>query len=289
MEFPGAARRLLAFMMTESHELTHEMVNEALAAVRKHRLEPNSVASLFVAHEIGPALELTNALARDPEAGPARVLWTPGPGLAAFSRALAANKALWAPGFETRVGFYRTLELPETRDPRFHDYFRARMQQAAEASGFSKRTAQALAGAMGEIEGNIYEHSERHRSGIVAFQSGPGVFTFVIADTGIGVLPSLRQSSKFASLCDHGHALELVLKDGVSRFSNLDPARGMGFRELFHGLASLRGRLRFASGDHALLMEGQSPSLASYRLVQKESCPGFFVAVTCHAPLRRMT
>jgi hypothetical protein len=97
----------------------------------------------------------------------------------------------------------------------------------------------------------------------------------------MGVLTSLRQSPRFKTLNDHGDALRLALTDGISRYSGTDLARGMGFHDLFVGIASLQGHLRFASGDHALIIDGRQPTLATHRLVQKSTARGFAVSVTC--------
>ena len=265
----------------EPRELTHEVANGVVAALRKGRLQRADVQQIVVAHEIGPALELGVVLAELPPEGFQRPLWTAGANLRAFTDALGRAQQYWTSQTAYGLGFYRTLEIPEKRNETSYVMFSARAQQAAERSGFPKRTAQALVGALGEIEGNIYEHSGQHRSGILAFQGGPGVFSFVIADAGIGVLASLRQSPQFTTLTDHGDALRLALTDGVSRLSHEDAARGMGFHDLFLGLVSLRGTLRFASGDHALIVDGTSPSFAAHRLVQKEAGQGFVVSVTC--------
>jgi len=268
-------------LLSEPQELTYEAVNSVLAALRKGRVRREEVPYLVTAHEIGPAIELAIALVEEPALGIYASPCSTGANLATFAEALTLNRTVWTSRTCRGVGFYRTLDQPEVRDERHYTLFRFRAQQAAEASGFPKRTAQALVGAMGEIEGNIYEHSGCHKSGLVAFQGGPGVFSFVVADAGMGVLASLRESPHFRKLDDHGAALRLALADGVSRFSAADPLRGMGFHGLFVGLASLRGSLRFVSGDHALVMDGRSPSLATHRLVQKEQSRGFIVSVTC--------
>lgn len=267
--------------MTEPQELTHELANGVLAALRKGRATREQVPHLAIAHEIGPAIELAVALTSNPARGPQRLPCAPGANLTALSEALGGNRPVWTSRTGRGLGFYRTLDEPEVRDETHYTLFRLRAQQSAEASGFPKRAAQALVGAMGEIEGNVYEHSGQHRSGLVAFQGGPGIFAFVVADAGMGVLASLRQSPQFETLHDHGEALRLALTDGVSRFSHADPMRGMGFHDLFVGLASLRGSLRFASGDHALVIDGHAPSLAAHRLVQKEPGRGFVVSVAC--------
>lgn len=47
-----------------------------------------------------------------------------------------------------------------------------------------------------------------------------GAFEFVIADLGVGILPSLRRRPLYAALSDHGKALESALTDGISRFGS---------------------------------------------------------------------
>jgi hypothetical protein len=70
---------------------------------------------------------------------------------------------------------------------------------------------------MRELENNIHEHSENAATGLLAFRAARGVFEFVAADRGIGILSSLRQSAQFAALQDHGRALREALTDGTSR------------------------------------------------------------------------
>jgi hypothetical protein len=132
---------------------------------------------------------------------------------------------------------------------------------------------------MEELENNIHEHSEAAATGVLAFRAALGVFEFVAADRGIGVLASLRKAQTYSVLTDHGRALQTALSDGASRFEG--SRRGHGFRPIFLGLMNLQGSLRFRSGDHALLMDGTSPSLSISRLAQKPSYDGFFVSVHC--------
>ena len=68
---------------------------------------------------------------------------------------------------------------------------------------------------------------------------------------------------------------------GTSRFGS-GSRRGHGFRPIFVGLANLRGSLRFRTGDHALVIDGTSPSLATAQLAQKPFIDSFFASVRCH-------
>jgi hypothetical protein len=47
--------------------------------------------------------------------------------------------------------------------------------------------------------------------GIVAFQGSNDEFEFVVADSGVGMLASLRRSPHYASFVDTGKALRLAL------------------------------------------------------------------------------
>jgi hypothetical protein len=154
------------------------------------------------------------------------------------------------------------------------------MQYAAAEAGFSRDIAAQFVGAVGEMQSNIYEHSQSPRTGMVAFKATHGTFEFVVCDRGIGVLQSLRTCPDYAQLADHGQALSLTVSDGVSRYG-ANIGRGFGFHPLFTGLANLNGNLRFRSGDYALTIDGQNPVTMPAKLWQKTTLNGFFIAVTC--------
>lgn len=74
--------------------------------------------------------------------------------------------------------------------------------------------------------------------------------------------------------------LELALTEGISRYGS-GSGRGYGFQPLFIGLANLNGSLRFRFGDHALIIDGQKPTLMKAKIAQKPFIPGFFISVRC--------
>lgn len=166
------------------------------------------------------------------------------------------------------AGFVLTQRNAELDDQTAWMGFCLKFRQAAELAGLHIKTARGVTGAFQELESNIHMHSRRSHDGVVGYRATQGEFEFVIADSGIGALASLRENPTYADLHDHGRALELALTDGVSRFS-VDSGHGVGFRDLFIGLANLNGELRFRSGDHALTIDGRGPSLVSRRLTQK--------------------
>ena len=79
-------------IMMEPQELTHDVADDVLAAVRRGRLQRNSVRNLVVAHEIGPALELAITLAEGPSEILTAVPWSPGPRMATFAEALTQGR-----------------------------------------------------------------------------------------------------------------------------------------------------------------------------------------------------
>ena len=135
---------------------------------------------------------------------------------------------------------------------------------------------------MRELENNIHEHADAPETGILAYRAEPGAFEFVVADRGIGVLRSLRRCPAYAAVLDEGKALSAALADGVSRHGP-DSNHGHGFRPIFIGLMDLHGELRFRSGDHAVTMNGTSPTIATSKIAQKGAIDGFVGSVRCHA------
>jgi anti-sigma regulatory factor (Ser/Thr protein kinase) len=106
------------------------------------------------------------------------------------------------------AGVFRTYDQ-QPSDETSWIMFSIAAERAAVTAGFPKRIAVQLAAAIGEMEGNIYEHSRLSKSGILVFRGTPGVFEFVVADRGIGVLDSLRSCAEYSKLLDHGDALSL--------------------------------------------------------------------------------
>lgn len=154
-----------------------------------------------------------------------------------------------------------------------------RMKGAATEAGFSDDHAAKLVAAIGELYSNVVDHSELIASGYVAYSAQQGRFEFVVSDTGIGVLASLRTSPRYSQVADAGTALEHVLSEGVSRFA--DPGHGMGFRPLFVGLANVGRTLRFRSGGYGRIVERASNGFIESKTVQLAQIPGLLCSVLC--------
>ncbi len=167
-----------------------------------------------------------------------------------------------------------------TADRRFWTEFAMRGKKAATQSGFAADTAGQLFAAIGELRDNICEHSENPASGYLIYDAAPGHFEFVVADSGVGVLTSLRSHHYYSHVTDAGTALNLALSEGVSRHHD-DRGRGRGFRPIFVGLANASEHLRFCSGDHTreMMRAKDRGVLSSTR--QRAPLNGFFCSVRC--------
>jgi hypothetical protein len=160
--------------------------------------------------------------------------------------------------------------------------FMRRLQNAAERAGFPRRVAAGLAGAFGEMADNAFLHSLSPLTALAGYLWTEGYFEYVVADSGQGVLASLRSCPDYAHLEDCGQALQVALTEGESRLGR-SARRGQGFRQVFLSLSNLNGHLRFRSGDHALTIDGTSPALSRAHLNQLGlDFTGFLVSVVCH-------
>ncbi len=128
-----------------------------------------------------------------------------------------------------------------------------RIQQAAALVGLGKRFAQGIVATMEELVSNAIEHSQCPSSAIVAYQSTDSFFELVIADAGEGLLASLRRAAEFSGLNSSDEAIELALRENVSRFGS-GAGRGNGFRQVLRNLEFAGCSMRFRSGDAVLHM-----------------------------------
>lgn len=169
------------------------------------------------------------------------------------------------------------------------DQWAKHAENAAVTGGLVRDRAAGLMGALGELLDNVFEHSGRPESGVVAYAASEGAFEFVVADSGRGVLASLRENPEFAGLADSGTALRVAVSDGASRYAG-STGHGYGIGQLFRALAHDAAELRFRSGDHALRLWGDAPSLTGQvELAQKAWLNGLAVSVRCssNSPCRR--
>jgi hypothetical protein len=256
--------------------LTFTAVDGIAFASTKARLEPIH-AKTFSPANLGPLVELFQ-LSQDgllPTLETAQ--WIVFAQWAEFYNVLKGGNNFWICR-SGRRGLFRTKTSESDERAAFRFFLAA--QKAAISVSFRKRVAQQMVAALGEMVDNIHQHSRSPQTGIAAFYAEPGSFEFVVADRGIGVLQSLRESPQFSNLADHGDALELALTDGCSKHG-ANSNHGHGFRPLFVGLSNLNGSLRFRSGDHAITIEGKDLKNIPWTKVAKPKISGFLASISC--------
>jgi hypothetical protein len=263
--------------------LTFGAVDGLGFAAAAGRLKSTDKSPRYLPTSLGPLLELLYLAAGGRLPSPAGSAWLADNGAGAMISALHDSHECWVKDTDRRMGFIRANRSTRNADvdTLLTSFLMDAQRAARDVTSLPGSTPGQLVAAMQELENNIHEHSEAPDTGILAFRAAPGVFEFVAADRGIGILRSLQRCSIFAGLQDHGRAIKEALSDGTSRFGT-DSRRGHGFRPIFLGLANLQGSLRFRSGDHALLIDGTSPDLTTAQLAQKPVIDGFLASIRCH-------
>lgn len=260
-------------------ELLFRDVDGLAFASMRGKLSNSELGTTLIPNRIGPLLELFHLFLGGRLGHPHKLLSLNS--ATHFLEALEQQMEYWFASAYQDTGFIRAVRRDIDGDSRLTGFLMKAKRASQDIAGLSAVASGKMVAAMGELENNIHEHSEAPETGVLAYKAEPGAFEFVAVDCGIGVLHSLRRCAEFAALPDDGKALEAALTDGISRHG-LRSNHGHGFRPIFTGLVNLRGELRFRSGDHALTMDGTSPTLAKSRITQKAPIDGFFACVRCH-------
>jgi len=230
---------------------------------------------------VGPLAELAIGRMATPEAY--RGITIEPPFFHQIERALA-NGTISGAGAGELAGVFplRRFEPSDgNAESELWDQWAKHMENAAVAAGLSRGLAAGLMGALGELQDNVFEHSDRPETGLVAYGAKTGTFEFVVADAGRGVLASLRENPEFTHLADCGAALRLAVADGTSRHTS-ESGHGYGIGQLFRALTHHNAELRFRSGDHALRIWGDAPSLTGQvELIHKAWLDGLTITVRC--------
>lgn len=122
---------------------------------------------------------------------------------------------------------------------------------------FHGKLASALGKALSEMVDNVVQHSRigaEPARGLVGYHIKPNHVCYAVADTGDGILKSLRSNKKHAELKDSQAALRAAVENGATRREQHQS--GDGFRQVFRALADI-GALRFRSGDGRLTISSQ--------------------------------
>ena len=252
-------------------ELLFSAVTGDLAGMGPLRVERSGL--------IGPLVELVRARQRYGDAFATVTLEAP---FATSIEAALERDAVSGTDKNARAGVFplRRLGADGERSDLWQ-LWASRADQAALSAGFPRRVAAEIVGALGELQDNVFRHSEASTTGLVAFAARQSAFEIVVSDCGIGVLASLRSHPDYEHLGDAGAALSVAVANGESRFGH-DSGCGFGMGQMFRALANHDGDLRFRSDDHALEVRGHSPSLQGrVQLRQKAALPGLTVSVLC--------
>ena len=267
--------------MTETQkQLLFSDIDGLAFAAARGKLDQAKVQPTCVPRRLGPLLELLQLSAggRMPRPGD----WLALNGAAPLVTALEQAEESWVSPANQHAGFIRAARRGPDADNRLTNFLMKAKRAGQDTSGLLAAVSGQLVAAMEELENNIHEHADAPETGILAYRAEDGVFEFVVADRGIGILRSLRRCETYAAMPDEGNALEAALTDGVSRHGP-NSNHGHGFRPIFTGLVNLHGELRFRSGNHAVTMNGTSPELTTARITQKAPIDGFFASVRCYA------
>ncbi len=274
--------------VSDSQQAGRELVgdfagaDDLLWAAETGRLERLGAVRVARSGRIGPLVEILMARRANPVQFAGIAL------LARFAvtvEAALARGEIFGDEFRARVGAFPLRRYDAEGDGRDQwSLWSSRAEQAAMTSGFAKPVAAGIIGAMGELQDNVFRHSRRPETGLVAYASMAGTFEIVVADAGVGVLASLRECADYAQLQDAGAALKVAVEDGNSRFGRAS-GNGFGMGQMFRALANHDGELRFRSDDHALAVRGHSPSLQAHvELGHKARLGGMAISVLCRAP-----
>jgi hypothetical protein len=227
---------------------------------------------------IGPLIELAIARLATPDAY--RGVTIEPPIFHQVEHALCGG-AVSGAGAHDRAGVFplSRFDLSAGADNALWDQWVKHAENAGVTAGLPRSLVTGLMGAIGELQDNVFEHSGRPASGLLAYGAGNDAFELVVADAGRGVLASLRENPEFAHLSDSGAALRVAASDGASRYAR-STGHGYGIGQLFRALAHHAAELRFRSGDHALRVWGDAPSLSGQvELAQKAWLDGLVVSV----------
>jgi hypothetical protein len=261
-------------------DATFEAADDLLWQVVAGRLPQLPPLTLARSGLIGPLIELAIARLATPDAY--RGVTIEPPIFHQVEHALCGGAVSGADAHD-RAGVFplSRFDLSAGADNALWDQWVKHAENAGVTAGLPRSLVTGLMGAIGELQDNVFEHSGRPASGLLAYGAGNGAFELVVADAGRGVLASLRENPEFAHLSDSGAALRVAASDGASRYAR-STGHGYGIGQLFRALAHHAAELRFRSGDHALRLCGDAPSLTGQvELAQKAWLDGLVVSVRC--------
>ncbi|HXC53128.1 MAG TPA: ATP-binding protein [Candidatus Limnocylindrales bacterium] len=184
-----------------------------------------------------------------------------------------------APLFELR----RCPTARELQDPAADtewSYFQDRFRRSlANRLSLSPKLARGIAAALGEMVDNVVQHAGLGDTpkALVAYEVNTQSFSMSVADTGRGILSSLRENPTNRTVTSDSAALTAAVLLGASRRTD---APGSGFLELRQALADLQGLFCFRTGSARLQLDGRGSGERVETISNSPELVGFQMSVT---------
>lgn len=145
-------------------------------------------------------------------------------------------------------------------------------------SGFTPVTAKALTGAVSEIINNVWQHAQTTIPAFLLYHLEPERVNIGIADTGTGVLKSLRTNPRYEYLKTSMAALKKAMTVGVTRYQ--DEGHGYGFDTVLRAVADQWGAVRLRTGQ-AILEFHATTDVRNATTSYGVDLPGLQIAFSC--------
>lgn len=203
----------------------------------------------------------------------------------AFERAPRFENAPQPPRFEYPLRFEvaRIASRNDVTGQRAVE-FQRRFQGSLVNNGFPKTLALGITMVFCEMADNVVQHSTDTEGvpalGIWGYHVEHRWMSFAVADTGRGILRSLRSAPKYAALRSAGEALNAAFRQHASRRVATDPDHKGAFSHLEKRLAELNGVLRFRSDDARVTLDGRAGRYET-TFASSAQLPGFQMVATC--------
>ncbi len=257
-------------MPMDELSLDFATLDDLALGVERARLDVSDLGTV-TAYDIGPVIETAFTSSNWDQSSWGTLEWLTADGFGALLSDLKSQVTQ-----EQRTGVSTGWICGDQLGDETHwTGFLMRASAVCKVGGFDKRAKSAIMATFGEFRSNVLEHAGTVMGAIAAFHFSGESLEIVVADRGCGALASMRKSDKFHDLNDAGHALKLIITDGISRHD--DPARGHGFTHLFKGLANRFNYIRLRSGDHALEVVRLENERPSEKISQKANIPGLLI------------
>ena len=198
---------------------------------------------------------------------------------AQFASAPSGLRGLSAPEFEIA-----RIERKEDLIGSSGVELQRRFKNSLVHNGFPQKIALAITMVFVEMADNVIQHSTDVEGvpalGIWGYHVQSRWMSFAVADTGRGILGSLRSVPQYSSLVDANAALSAAFRQHASRRVVTDPGHQGSFSTLGKRLAELNGVLRFRSDDARVSLDGRQGHYET-TFAPSAQLPGFQMVATC--------